>query len=107
MSSNYYKDIEHPIEMRKRNDRRDYHALLNAGLTAQEEKLRENQHKESFDDVKMWDAYTMLRDEVEELDCEIDSIDKDFSKIRREAADIANFCHMIILRCDQEMKNEK
>ncbi len=101
--NNYYKDIEQMIDVKKESENRDYDSLIKAGNKAQIEKLRENDHKDPFNTVALWDAYCLLRDEIEELDFEIDDSNKDYSKIRREAADVANFAHIIILKCDQEL----
>jgi hypothetical protein len=101
--NNYYKDIMQLVKVKSYSDNRDYNALLSAGNIAQIEKLKENDHKESFDNIPLWEAYYLLRDEIEELDFEIDNKNKDYSKIRHEAADVANFAHMIILKCDREI----
>ena len=102
--NDYYSDIKKDIEMKKRRENMDYYNLLNDGNIAQLEKLRANEHKKGFEDIDIMYAFRRLIDEVEELDNEIDSNNNDFSKIRKEAADIANFCHMIILKCDEELK---
>lgn len=90
---------------------RDYTALLEAGNKAQLEKLEENGHKEGFDDIDISLCEERLKDEVKELDKEIwDEYyeeyfeNMDYKKIRHEAADIANFAHMIILACDKELE---
>jgi hypothetical protein len=115
--NNYYADIEHTIEMRKKQDSRNYADLINAGVIAQIEKLRDNEHKPGFDNIDIEYATRRVGEEHEELLNEIYKItesggvinywhkdNKDFSKIRKEAADIANFAHMLIFKCDQELK---
>jgi len=83
-------------------------ALLNAGLTAQEEKLRENRHKRGFNEVTLDYAWRRLTEEVQELNMEINgTVILNHSDIRKEAADVANFAHMLILKCDQELKHAK
>jgi len=99
--NNYYSDIEKLIEVKKRSMKRDYDGLIRAGVQAQIEKLNMNEHKRGFDDVDPWYAYTRIRDELHELEYEVH--EKDFYKMRKEAADIANFAHMIIYRCNQEL----
>jgi len=81
---------------------RDIDALFKAGNQAQREKLEKNGHKKGFDDIDIWKAFCRLRGEVEELDAEL-SANWDCNYIRHEAADIANFAHMIILVCDKEL----
>ncbi len=81
---------------------RDYDKLLKAGNAAQLEKLKENEHKQGWDDMNIDYAVDRIVEEVEELIRE-----RDVQCIRREAADIANFCHMIILRCDRIIQLEK
>ena len=96
---------------------RDYTALLEAGNKAQREKLGQNWYKEGFDDIDIEYATNRIKDEFEELTNEIWIIsyamgctnywhkeNKDYKKIRHEAADIANFAHMIILACDKELE---
>jgi len=86
---------------------RDYSNLLDAGVAAQLEKLKENEHKKGFEDVDIYYVYRRIHDEYRELGEEI-FYDKfqnniDYNKVRREAADIANFAHMIIVKCNQEL----
>ncbi len=95
---------------------RDYTALLEAGNKAQLEKLRKNGHKKSFDMMDIMELFELLDIERLELDQEIYRMSTyngnivkcfraniDLTKIRHEAADIANFAHMIILACDKEL----
>lgn len=85
---------------------RDYDELLKAGNAAQLEKLKENEHKSGFNDINIDYAFKRLTEEVEELRKEL--FDKTGNgtyhifNTRSEAADIANFAHMIILACDKE-----
>ncbi len=78
---------------------RDYNKLLHAGNRAQVEKLIENSHKAGWDNIGIDYAINRIEDEVRELHTAIDK--RDVKEIRREAADIANFAHMIILTCDR------
>lgn len=91
--------------------KRDYTALLEAGNAAQIEKLEMNGHKKGFDEG-IYELFTDLMNETYELELElyadypesfkVESVD--YAKARHEAADIANFAHMIILACDKELK---
>ena len=120
--NNFYGDIEKMVKIRMESDKREYTPLINAGVAAQLEKLRENEHKRGFDDIDIEYANTRLSDEMEELTKELYEVsdgggctlffrkeNRDFSKIRHEAADIMNFAAMIVLKCDQNMRleNEK
>ena len=96
---------------------RDYKALLNAGNKAQLEKLEQPGHKEGFENIDIKYAYKRIRQETKELWKEIYLkpfvmmigfiLPKhyiNYRSTRHEAADIANFAHMIILACDKEIK---
>jgi uncharacterized protein YjaG (DUF416 family) len=85
---------------------RDYKALLEAGNRAQLEKLKENEHKDGFNQIDLEYAVSRIREETEELEVELIFRDND-KNIRREAADIANFAHMIIFGCDRKLKEGK
>ena len=88
--------------------KRDYKALLAAGNKAQLEKLTSNGFKKGFNDLQCEDLnslYQNLISEVVELREEYNVAKYDFTKIRHEAADIANFAHMIILATDKELEN--
>ena len=88
---------------------RDYEKLLKAGNKAQLEKLKEKENiKGGWDDIDLEYAAGRIEGELEELYMALDCEDEYFlEEIRREAADIANFAHMIILRCDKFIKAEK
>lgn len=77
---------------------RDYDALIRACNNAMLEKLHENNHKSDFDDVNIAYAISRIHQELGEL--EEAKADQNIQEIRREAADVANFAAMIILRCD-------
>jgi hypothetical protein len=100
---NFYSDVELMMQNKYKEDNRDYLKLLQAGNTAQIEKLRENEHKPGFDNIDINWAFKRLHDEFRELFSELSEDNKDYSLIRKEAADVANFAHMIILAADQEM----
>jgi len=82
---------------------RDYTALFEAGNKAQLEKLELNGHKEEFDSMNVGYLFSELLDEVDELKEELEKPICKIKAIRHEAADIANFAHMIILACDKEL----
>lgn len=83
---------------------RDYDILLSAGNAAQLEKLKKNEHKRGFDNIDLDYAWYRIQEEIEELREEMDApIWRDLKAIMAEAADVANFAHMIILKCDQEL----
>lgn len=84
--------------------KRNYKELFQAGNKAQLEKLQRNEHKKGWNDLRVGYLTNRIDDELEELFKETISMPRDYRKIRHEAADIANFAHMIILRCDKELK---
>jgi phosphotransacetylase len=88
----------------EKNMKRDYEKLLESGNKAQLEKLLLNEHKRGFENIDLNYASDRIEEELDELWVEIQMKNKDFSAIRKEAADIANFAHMIIYKCDQELK---
>ena len=75
--------------------------LIQAGNKAQLEKLHEHGHKNGFDNIDIDYAQSRIWDEWSELVVESSLKNRDHKKIRHEAADIANFAHMIILQCDK------
>lgn len=94
---------------------RDYTKLLKAGNAAQLEKLKENEHKTGFEDINIYYAYNRLKNELQELSIEMYYMPRkvwalreniNYPAIRHEAADIANFAHMIILQCDKIQKRK-
>ena len=88
---------------------RDYDTLTAAGIKAQFEKLRENEHKTDWKDLSFEYLFNRVVDEVKELREAFEEPEVNeagFKAIRNEAADVANFAHMIILKCDQKMKGE-
>ena len=82
---------------------RDYKKLIAAGNKAQIEKLKENEHKKGFDDIDIMETLSLLYGEFKELEYEC-VYSENIDAIRLEAADIANFAHMIILKCDELLK---
>lgn len=86
--------------------KRNYADLLGAGNNAQIEKLLENEHKGGFTGQDLIQLFLLLQEEVLELTREMVLEFYDPRSIRREAADIANFAHMIILECDREIADE-
>jgi len=87
--------------------KRDYDLLLKEGRKAQIEKLKKNDHKCGFDTEPVELLFIKLLTEVEELRFEINAIKQDWNKIRHEAADVANYAFMIILKCVQMLYREK
>lgn len=81
---------------------RDYEELLKAGNKAQLEKLKENKHKKGFDEISIPYAYGRMKEEMSEL-----FKARGTENIRLEAADVANFAHMIILKCDKMLANKR
>ena len=89
---------------------RDIEALLTAGNKAQREKLEKYNYKPSFENISFVDSFNGLVDEVKELAEAFQSPDvnkQGYKNIRHEAADVANFAHMIILACDKEISKPK
>jgi hypothetical protein len=103
MGESYYKDIDKMVEMRKKQDERDYIGLINAGVTAQIEKLKKNEHKPPIESHTFIELFELLREEMSELTDELLSEFIDYSLTRHEAADLANICHAIILKCEAEL----
>jgi len=86
------------------NTKRDYKKLLESGNKAQLEKLKNNEHKSGFENLDIDYAFERLKEEVHELLVELQGVkERNPSDIRSEAADVANFAYMIILKCDQEI----
>ena len=81
---------------------REYVNLLHSGCKAQLEKLTENSHKPGFEGDDLAGTYMMLEAEVGELWEAIEM--KGLTDIRREAADVANYAHIIIYNCDRLLK---
>lgn len=98
-------------------EERNYDKLLKAGNSAQLEKLKQNEHKAGLENLELKYMYKRLRQETRELwkelywfpflrtiGCRLLSNYLYHKWVRNEAADIANFAHMIIYKCDQELK---
>ncbi len=96
---------------------RNYDELFIRGTNAQREKLEENDYKEGFDNIDIYYAFGGLSKERDELllaiailelgldvPGEINTQETGYKTIRREAADVDNFAHMIILKCDKELE---
>jgi len=83
---------------------RDYGKLFQAQLQAQKEKLDENEHKPGFDELTFAYTWKRINNEFEELQHECTRSKWDLKKVRREAADLANFLGMLILTCDEELE---
>ena len=91
---------------------RDYRKLLRAGNKAQLEKLKQNTHKNDFDNLGLHYIYYRMEQELKELQVELFAEDGrtpktyneiDFAATRLEFADNSNFSDMGILACDKEI----
>lgn len=99
----------------KNPNHRNLFRLLYHGNKAQIEKLERDKDKPDFLDHNLYDLYYLLNDEIKELNNELDkhinlandydNIDMLRDAIEQEAADVANFAHMIILKC-KDLKGE-
>jgi NTP pyrophosphatase (non-canonical NTP hydrolase) len=65
------------------------------------EKLCENDHKETWDNIPLVELLDLIIEEVFELREEL----YDLKAMRREAADVANYSAMIISACDKYIKD--
>lgn len=83
---------------------RDYRALQAAGNRAGLEKLKQNEQKKGFEEIDIDYAANRIDDELDELCEELAEPIRNYPAIRHEAGDIRNFCDMIILKCDQIIK---
>ena len=71
------------------------------------EKLLANGYKQGFDNIDFKYAFKRLKEEIKELEEEMICLNQglnNYETIRHEAADVANFAHMIIMGCDKEIK---
>lgn len=83
---------------------RDYDKLFESGNRAQLEKLELHNRKDCWKKLTLRELMFLLLDEAVELHDEYYNIDKlSFDNIRKEAADVANYAHMIIQKCDEEI----
>jgi NTP pyrophosphatase (non-canonical NTP hydrolase) len=82
-----------------------YNELFEAGNKAQLEKMELNNHKTGYDNIYINYGYDKIEEELNELYNAIHYGKKDYQAIREEAADIANYAHMIIYKCDKEISN--
>ena len=95
------------------NNNSQYDPMFEAGIKAQLEEMIKNNHKTGWDDIDITYAHSKIIDNRIELpkllynrhfgnpvsDSEIDC-----ESVRKIAANIANFAHMIILKCDNIIK---
>jgi hypothetical protein len=83
---------------------RDYEKLFESGNGAQREKLEVHKLKGCWKKLTLRELMLLLFEEVIELHDEYYDIEKiSFENIRNEAADVANYAHMIIQKCDEEI----
>lgn len=93
--------------------KRDYDLLLKAGNKAQMEKLTLHRCKikGAWDCITLNELNELLKKEYKELQDEFkhyiitDYEDDQYKRIRSEAADVSNFAHMIIEKCDTLLGN--
>ena len=64
-----------------------------------ERKLRENYHKGGWEDDTCGELFARMIEEGDELHSALAAIRIDSSKVASEAADVANFCLMIVDNC--------
>ena len=64
------------------------------------DKLYENEAKPDFNSYKLAELHSLLDEEVEELQVELNKRQWSTSLIRSEAADVANICAMLVLFCN-------
>lgn len=82
---------------------RNINNLIHAGNTAQIEKLNENHHKDSFNNIPIDVCIIGLEEEHNEVFEEYAKPVIDYPALRRELADVANYAHMGIMACDREI----
>lgn len=85
---------------------RNHYALLDAGERAQLEKLEANDHKGGWGEIPLNELAASCSIEVWELTDELLKEPIDYEKVRAEAADVANYAHMIIQRCDKMLEEQ-
>ncbi len=78
---------------------KEYKNLIADGNKAQLERLKANSHKKGFDDIEIEYALDSIRKKTEELQVALSCYNSEV--MRDKAADIANFAHMVILKCDK------
>ena len=87
---------------------RDYQALQESGNRAGLEKLRENEHKGGWKDISVGSLIHSIQAEVEELKQAYDTCGQDrIKEMRREAADVRNYCDMLIQKCETIIRSTK
>jgi len=84
---------------------RDIDALFTAGNKAQSEKLKENGHKDDWENMSFTAASNGLYEEMQEVTEEVIKRNPDYKLLRLECADLANACHFMIGLCDKELTN--
>lgn len=91
---------------------RDYNELIEHGSKAQIEKILDPKNVDKGDfSISLEYGLKRALDEWIELKTEIESFSGSsleyYNRIRLEAADLANFAHMIIMHCDNEIEKIK
>lgn len=80
--------------------------MVIALVIAMKEKLRENVHKDEITSLDLHEAIEGMRQEMWELTEELNEKKRDYHKIRRELADIANFVGAAVHACDKMILEE-
>ena len=82
-----------------------YDKLFEAGNKAQLERLKESE--DGWTDIEMWETSFRIGQLQKSLSQNISGAGPpNYYTIRNRAADIANFAHMIILKCDKQLKEQ-
>lgn len=84
----------------------NYDKMFQAGTAAQLEQMIKNEHKVGWDNFPLVDASDAIDHHLKNMCVEIWN-DNDLREIKRMAANIANYVHMIILKCNKGLSDEK
>ena len=79
--------------------------LFSAQINAQKEKLRENDHKGPITTLSLDEAVKLMKGELWEMQEELNEPERDIYKVRRELADVLNFCGAAVVACDREISS--
>ena len=97
------------------NSNSQYDPMFEAGIEAQLEKMIKNNHKKGWDDIDIRYAHSKIIDNQLKLpellynrhfENPVSNSEIDCESVRKIAANIANFAHMIILKCDNIIKDK-
>lgn len=96
--------------------KRNYKELFQAGNKAQLEQMEKHEYKRGWKNFLLHSSFQGIRKSAIHIESalyksfthqEIIIEPTDLKMIRKKAANIANFAHMIILKCDKEIENAK